>query len=390
MDESKKIKGRGATRNPKSRYLDTTTVPIDDGWTQDAPPDEDFPNPAPHTRLLPDQTRNIITTNSSPDIPFEQSINPYKGCEHGCIYCFARPTHAYLDLSPGLDFETKIFHKTEPVERLREALEKPSYECKPIAMGTNTDPYQPAEKQLRVTRQILETLFEYRHPVSIVTKGTLILRDLDLLDRLAQLNLVSVGISVTTLQNELKTRLEPRTASPNARLRLIRTLAERNIPVGVMVAPIIPMLNDHEMEEIVQKSVEAGAQSASYIMIRLPLEVEPLFEAWLHEHYPLKASRVMNRIKDLHGGKAYDSTWGKRMRGEGVFADLFRKRFEVVKRQCGLDDHESSNIDPQTERQTTEEKTARRKGNQFNIRTTPRLSTDLFRPPDNNLPIFRL
>ena len=251
-------------------------------------------------------------------------------------------------------------------------------------MGTNTDPYQPAEKRLRITRRILETLLEYRHPVTIVTKGALILRDLDLLTELAGLELVSTGMSVTTLQNELKTKLEPRTASPGARLRVIQTLAEHNIPVGVIVAPVIPMLNDHEMEEIVERSAAAGAQSASYIMIRLPLEVAPLFEAWLLEHYPMKATRVINRIKDLHGGRTYDSQWGKRMRGTGVFADLFQKRFEIVKHRNGLAGDHKSDSGPTGARQSESDGEG-----QFNIRTTPHLSTTLFRPPDDVLPIFR-
>ena len=389
MDEQKKIKGRGATRNPQPRFLNTTTVPVDDGWSLDASWSEEFPDSDPISTFLPDKTRNIITTNRSPDVPFDQSINPYKGCEHGCVYCFARPTHAYLDLSPGLDFETKIFYKTNPIDRLRESLDNPRYECKTIAIGTNTDPYQPVEKRLCVTRQILETLFAYRHPVSIVTKGVLILRDLDLLAEFAKLGLVSVGISVTTLQNELKTKLEPRTASPKARLRLVETLSSRNIPVGVMVAPIIPMLNDHELEDIVKKSVDAGAQFAGHVMIRLPLEVAPLFESWLYEHYPMKANRVMNRIKDLHGGKTYDSQWGTRMRGSGVYAEMIHKRFEVIKRKCGLEGNEGDGGG--TTREKSMHNVAAHNSNEHFVNTgrSSPLRTDLFHRPYDQLPLFK-
>ena len=368
MNESKLIKGRGATTSPKPRFLDTTTVPIDDGWSTHDLLDTEFAERAPRTKLFPDKTRSLITTNQSPDVPFDQSINPYKGCEHGCVYCFARPTHAFLDLSPGLDFETKIFYKTNPVERLREKLDNPRYACEPIAMGTNTDPYQPAEKELRVTRQILETLLEYRHPVSIVTKGVLILRDLDILQKLAKQDLVSVAVSITTLQTELKTKLEPRTASPKARLRIVRAMAESEIPVGVMVAPIIPMLNDHELEQIIEESANAGAGFAGYIMLRLPLEVRPLFEEWLEEHYPMKAERVMNRIRDLHKGKEYTAQFGERMRGTGVYAELVQKRFALALAKCGLPSHSSESSSRVGKRRLF-----------ANTRGTGDLRTDLFR-----------
>lgn len=336
MNKSQFIKGRGATKNPASRYLQSEVELTDDGWsTLDELSLENL-DCAPDTELRPDKTAKIITTNQSPDIPFSQSINPYKGCEHGCIYCYARPTHAYLDLSPGLDFETKIFYKTEPEKRLRESFCKPSYVCEPIALGTNTDPYQPAEKKLAITRKLLETCLEFRNPVSIVTKGVLILRDLDILEELASLGLVSVAVSVTTLQNELKTKLEPRTASPAARLRMIRELANGTVPVGVMVAPIIPVLNDHEMEEILAQSVQVGAQFASYVILRLPLEVADLFENWLRQHYPLKADRVLNQVREVHNGKLCGSEYGKRMTGTGVFAELIRKRFRLAKKKLGL------------------------------------------------------
>ena len=334
MNDKRFIKGRGSLSNPAGRFDNTTRVAIDDGW--EPLDDELFPSPDPRTEFFPDLTRNIIATNRSPDIPFDQSINPYKGCEHGCIYCYARPTHAYLDLSPGLDFETRIFFKTEPVERLREAFETPGYECRTLAIGTNTDPYQPGEKIHRVTRRLLETLLQYRHPVSITTKGKLILRDLDLLRKLAGNGLVSVAVSVTTLDDALKAKLEPRTASPRARLRIVRELAGAGIPVGVMMAPVIPFINDHEIEEVVTRAAQAGAANVNYIMLRLPFEVKDLFAEWLAEHYPLKAEHVMNRLRDLHGGKPYRAEWGARMRGRGPYAELVARRFRLARRRNGL------------------------------------------------------
>lgn len=335
MNDRRLIKGRGSLSNPAGRFDKTTCVAEDDGW--EPVNDESFPSPDPRTEFFPDRTRNIIATNQSPDIPFDQSINPYKGCEHGCIYCYARPTHAYLDLSPGLDFETKIFFKTEPVKRLREAFETPGYQCRTLAIGTNTDPYQPGEKTHRVTRRLLETLLEYRHPVSITTKGKLVLRDLDLLGKLAVHGLVSVAISITTLDTNLKTRLEPRTASPAARLRMVRELAGAGIPVGVMMAPVIPFINDNEIEDIVAAAADAGAVAVHYIMLRLPFEVKDLFAEWLAEHYPLKAEHVMNRLRDLHGGKPYRAEWGARMRGRGPYAELVARRFKLAHRRHGLE-----------------------------------------------------
>ena len=324
-------KGRGATLNPESRYLHTTSVPVDDGWSLQQEPD-----PAPATEFFPDRTVRLITRNASPDVPFDRSINAYKGCEHGCVYCFARPTHAYLDLSPGLDFETKIFYKTNVRERLIEELSARSYRCRPIAMGTNTDPYQPVEKRLRITRSVLEVAAECRHPVSIVTKNALVLRDSDVLEELASNDLVSVMLSVTTLSNALKVKLEPRTASPSARLRAVADLNRRGVPVGILVAPIIPFINDHEIEAIVERAAAAGAAVAGHTLIRLPLEVEVLFEAWLNEHYPLKAKRVLAAIHDAHGGRAYNSAWGERMRGKGPFADLLAARMASARRRHGL------------------------------------------------------
>jgi DNA repair photolyase len=347
--EARVIKGRGATLNPPSRFLARFSVPIDDGWhapsaVVPAPgSDEELvvepwvDAPDPETQLLPDRTQQLITRNQSPDISFDRSINPYKGCEHGCVYCFARPTHAYLDLSPGRDFETRIFYKTRVPELLAEALAKPGYRCRTIALGTNTDPYQPAEKTLKITRNILEVLLAHRHPVSIVTKGQLILRDLDLLSALAEQGLVSVAVSLTTLNNELKTRLEPRTAAPAARLRVLRKLRDAGVPTGAMVAPVIPFINDHEIEDLVMAAAEAGVRQAAYILLRLPLEVADLFAAWLEAHFPLKADRVMSAIRASRGGKAYDATWGKRMRGEGVFADLIARRFARALARNGLE-----------------------------------------------------
>ncbi len=327
------IKGRGAGSNRASRFLAAHSEAVADGWEQ---PGETPQATHPDTRLLPDRTQRLITRNQSPDIPFDQSINPYKGCEHGCVYCFARPTHAYLDLSPGLDFETRIFYKTRVRENLLAELARPGYVCKPIAMGTNTDPYQPAEAERRVTRTILEVLLEHRHPVSIVTKGRLILRDLDLLGELAGLGLASVAVSVTTLDSGLKARLEPRASGHATRLRMIRELTGAGIPTGVMVAPVIPFLNDHELEDILQAAAEAGAGSAGYVLLRLPLEVAELFRDWLADHYPDRAARVMNAVRASRGGKDYDARWGTRMRGSGVFADLIARRFEKAARQLGL------------------------------------------------------
>ncbi|MCB1686562.1 MAG: PA0069 family radical SAM protein, partial [Pseudomonadales bacterium] len=258
-------------------------------------------------------------------------------CEHGCIYCFARPTHAYLDLSPGLDFETRIFYKTGVRERLQAELSHPGYQVQPIALGTNTDPYQPAEKQLRVTREILELLLEWRHPLTIVTKSQLILRDLDLLEEMARMHLVQVHLSVTTLSNDLKVKLEPRTASPAARLRTVRALSEAGVPAGVMVAPVIPFINDAEMEAIIAAGVAAGARRFGYILLRLPLEVAPLFEEWLDTHYPLKKTRVLNAVRQTRGGRLYDAAWGTRMTGRGEIAQLLQNRFRHALRKQGID-----------------------------------------------------
>lgn len=330
------VKGRGATLNPPSRYLARVSEAVDDGWGSLDGPDDGDPVVGPQTQLLPDRTVTLITRNQSPDVPFDRSINPFKGCEHGCVYCFARPTHAYLDLSPGLDFETRIFYKTGVRERLIDELARPGYRCAVLAMGTNTDPYQPAEKRLRITRTVLEVLREHRHPVSIVTKGQLILRDLDILAEMAAQGLASVAVSVTTLDRRLKTALEPRTADPAARLRTIRALSAAGIPTRAMLAPVIPFVNDHEIEAIAERVAAAGAIGMGYILLRLPHEVAGLFSDWLEVHYPDRAARVMAAIRHARGGKVYDATWGKRMRGEGPIADLIARRFEVALRRHGL------------------------------------------------------
>ena len=324
------IKGRGALTNDASRYLPTHTL-YDEG---EAP----FANGGVDKRcsFYPDVTKRLISTNKSPDISFDQSINAYKGCEHGCVYCFARPTHAYLDLSPGLDFETQIFYKTNVQDCLRAELGKKSYRPKVIALGTNTDPYQPVEKRMQNTRLILETLLDYRHPVSIVTKGALLERDIDLLAKFATQKLVSVMLSITTLDNSLKTKLEPRAASPAKRLALVRQLADVGVPVGVMVAPLIPLVNDMELEEILQRSAEAGATRANYILLRLPAEVQDLFADWLHCHYPERAEHVLNLVRETRGGALYSANWGERMRGTGPVAELLAKRFDIAARKSGL------------------------------------------------------
>lgn len=323
--------GRGAVSNPDGRFERTRTEVVDDGWGT-----IDEPLPPLETTVQPEPARTIIARNQSPDIGFEQSINPYRGCEHGCIYCYARPAHAYLNLSPGLDFETRLFYKPDAAALLERELAKPSYECSPIMLGANTDPYQPIERDYRVTRSILEVLARHRHPLSIITKSAMVVRDLDLLARMAKDRLVHVFVSITTLSNELKRTLEPRTASPAARLRTIRKLADAGIPVGVMVAPVIPVLTDAELEAIVESAADAGATSAGYVLLRLPHEVKNLFREWLDANEPLKAKHVMSRLQDMHGGRDYDSRWGVRLRGEGEYAQLLRKRFELACARCGL------------------------------------------------------
>jgi DNA repair photolyase len=325
------FKGRGAVSNPAVRFEATSREPVHDGWYED-----EIVEHLTET-VLPDRARSVITTNDSPDVGFDQSINPYRGCSHGCVYCFARPTHAYLGLSPGLDFETKLFYKADAAVLLEAELAKPKYVCKPIALGINTDGYQPLEKRLEVTRSILAVLARCRHPVTIVTKSALVVRDIDLLADLAQDRLVSVMLSITSLTNDIKRTLEPRTASPQARLRVIQQLSQAGIPVGVLVAPVIPAITDHEMEDILAAAKEAGASSASYVLLRLPHEVKILFREWLAEHYPDRAKHVMSLINQTRGGKDYDSKFGQRMSGTGPYAELLRTRFELARRKCGFD-----------------------------------------------------
>ncbi len=335
------VVGRGAVSNPIGRFESTRTEAQDDGWGI-----LDEPLPSVHTTVGIDTSRSIIARNNSPDIPFTQSINPYRGCEHGCVYCYARPSHAYLNLSPGLDFETKLFYKPDAIKQLKEELAAKNYQCSAIALGANTDPYQPIERQYRVTRGILETLSDCNHPATIVTKGAAIIeRDIELLACMAKRNLVAVYISVTTLDKNLKRTLEPRAASPAARLAIIRKLADARVPVGILMAPVIPVLTDHELEHIIEAVAQAGALSASYVMLRLPYEVNPLFQEWLQTHEPLKAEHVMSRIHELRGGRDNDPRFGSRMRGEGVFADLFRKRFELACRKHGLNKERRLQLD---------------------------------------------
>jgi len=324
------FKGRGALSNPTGRFDALMLEQSDDGWYQD-----EVPSSLDET-VLPDRARSVITTNDSPDVGFDVSINPYRGCSHACVYCFARPSHAYLGLSPGLDFETKLFYKADAVSLLEAELSKPRYVCKPIALGINTDGYQPLEKRLGITRSILEVLARCRHPLTIVTKSALIVRDIDLLADLAKDRLVSVSLSITSLTNEIKRTLEPRTASPQARLRVIEQLAQAGVPVGVMVAPVIPAITDHEMEDILSAARQAGAGRASYVLLRLPHEVKILFREWLSAHYPDRAKHVMSLINQTRGGKDYDSTFGARMRGTGPYADLLRTRFELAARKLGF------------------------------------------------------
>ena len=325
-------KGRGATINPEGRFESRVRESVDDGW--DMQPDEELPKL--ETTVTEEIAKSIIARNESPDVGFSQSINPYRGCEHGCVYCYARPTHAYLNLSPGLDFETKLFAKVNAAELLREELAQPGYRCEVIALGANTDPYQPIEHEYRITRQILEVLAEYEHPVGIVTKSSMVERDLDLLAPMAHKHLASVFVSITTLDHELARRLEPRATAPQRRLQTIKRLSEAGVPCGVLVAPVIPFLTDSTLEKVLETAREAGATSAGYVLLRLPYEVKDLFKAWLEEHYPLKANHVMSRMRQMRDGRENDPQFGSRMRGEGEFADLLAKRFKVACHRFGF------------------------------------------------------
>ena len=322
-------RGRGTGSNPHNRFAPRRSVVEDDGWTQEVPPSR-------ATEIRVEQARSIITRNQSPDVGFDRSVNPYRGCEHGCIYCFARPSHAYWDLSPGIDFETRLIAKSNLADRLEAELSKPGYVPRPIALGINTDAYQPIEREQRLTRRALEILLRYRHPLHLITKSSLILRDLDLLVPLAEQRLVRVAFSLTTLDDELKRVMEPRAASPAARLRAMRVLHQAGVPVDVLCAPMIPAINDMELERMLEAAREAGAASAGYVLLRLPLEIAELFEAWLEQHFPQRAAHVMSLIRQSRGGKHYDSRFGQRMRGEGPFADLLAQRFAVAVRRLGF------------------------------------------------------
>jgi DNA repair photolyase len=328
-------KGRGATFNPKVRFESNALDPFDDGWRSLEQVSEE--TPPPRTEVFADTSRSVIARNRSPDIPFDRSINPYRGCEHGCVYCYARPSHAYLGLSPGLDFETKLLAKHDAAVLLERELAAPGYRCAPIALGPNTDPYQPLERRLQITRSILEVLARCRHPVTIVTKSAAILRDVDLLAPMAADRLAMVFVSVTSLDPDLARKLEPRAAAPHRRLQVIRELRAAGIPVGAMVAPVIPGLNDHQLEAIVAAVAAVGAQGASYVLLRLPHEIKDLFERWLEAHAPLRKDHVLSLVRACRDGRLNDSTFGRRMRGEGVYAQLIARRFAVARRKHGLD-----------------------------------------------------
>ncbi|MFT3906995.1 MAG: PA0069 family radical SAM protein [Steroidobacteraceae bacterium] len=334
------FKGRGAGSNPAGRFARSDAAAMDDGWYQDATP------ASVATEVRPEAARSIITHNKSPDLRFSQSINPYRGCEHGCIYCYARPSHAYMDLSPGIDFETRLFYKEGAARLLRAELARPGYRCEEITLGANTDPYQPIEREHRITRALLEVMLETRHPVSIVTKGALVLRDLDLLARLAELRLVQVFVSLTTLDPELKRTLEPRAASGQARLRVMRELSAAGVRVGVFTAPLIPAVNDGEMETLLAAAAEAGASRASYALLRLPHEVAPLFREWLDNHLPQRAAHVMSLVNQARGGRDNDPRFHARMRGEGPYAQLLQDRFRLACRKLGL--NKDRRLEPET------------------------------------------
>ena len=323
-------RGRGAGVNPSGRYEALSRHVFDDGWEtlEELPPFK--------TEVQVERPRTIITRNDSPDISFDRSINPYRGCEHGCIYCFARPTHAYMGLSPGLDFESKLFAKPDAAKLLERELARDGYQPKTIAIGTNTDPYQPIERQWRIMREILEVLEAYDHPVGIVTKSALVTRDVDILSRMAAKGLAKVALSVTTLDRRLARTMEPRAATPPKRLEAMRTLSEAGVPVSVMVGPVIPGLNDQEIERILDSGVAAGAKEAGYVILRLPLEVSPIFKDWLLRHYPDRFRHVMSLVRSMRGGKDYDSEWGKRMRGSGPYAWQIGRRFEIAAKRLGL------------------------------------------------------
>ncbi len=335
------FKGRGTASNAVGRFEKMARLGEDDGW---GALDDELP--ALRTEVGVDNARSIISYNQSPDIPFDRSINPYRGCEHGCVYCYARPSHAYLGLSPGLDFESKLFFKPDAAKLLRQELAKPGYQCDTIVLGSNTDPYQPIEREHRITRQILEVLWETRHPTAIITKSAMIERDLDILVPMAHAGLLRAAVSITTLNRTLARTLEPRAAAPQRRMETVSSLAAAGIPMTVMVAPIIPALNDAELETIIKQAALSGAKAVHYALLRLPLELTDLFESWLQQHVPLKANHVMSLIRQSRGGKTYDSAFGQRMKGQGLFADIISQRFKLTIKRQGLN-REQSKLDTQ-------------------------------------------
>lgn len=326
------VRGRGARTNATGRFESQVREEFDDGWTVEDP------EPARlRTELMVEKARTVIARNTSPDVGFNQSINPYRGCEHGCIYCYARPSHAYVGLSPGLDFESRIFFKPDAAKVLEKELSAPRYKPDFIHIGGNTDPYQPQERTTRLTRQILEVLQRFNHPFSVITKSALILRDLDIIAPMAAANLCRVAISITSLDRKLARSMEPRAATPEKRFSALEVLSDAGVPAIVMFAPAIPGLNDHEMEAVLERAAHAGAKGAGYVALRLPLEIKDLFQEWLATDHPDRAARVMSLVRQMRGGKDYDMEWGKRMRGEGPIADLLSQRFKAAKRRFGLD-----------------------------------------------------
>jgi DNA repair photolyase len=333
-------KGRGATLNPEGRFESLQREAFDDGWL---PAEEaQAPDTSPATTVTPERAKTIISRNDSPDVPFTYSINPYRGCEHGCIYCYARPSHAYLELSPGLDFETRLFAKVNAADLLRSELAKPGYRCESITIGANTDPYQPIERDWQVTRQVLKVLAEHDHPVAIITKNALIERDLDLLAPMAQKRLAQVFVSVTTLDHDIARRMEPRASAPRRRIEAIRNIAAAGVPVGVMCAPIVPFLTDDGLEAVLEAAAEAGAKRAGYTMMRLPWELKGLFKDWLEHNYPLKAAHVMSRVRQVRNGKETDPNFGSRHTGTGLIAQLIANRFTKACQRLGLNDERRS------------------------------------------------
>ncbi|EMH2959562.1 PA0069 family radical SAM protein [Burkholderia multivorans] len=337
------LKGRGAVDNLQGRYESALREAVDDGWAH-VSDDADLPAPL-RTQVFEERAKSILTRNQSPDIPFSVSLNPYRGCEHGCIYCFARPTHSYLGLSPGLDFESRIYAKINAAELLEREISRKSYVPEPIALGVNTDAYQPVERDLRITRSVIEVMHDRGLPFAAITKSSLIERDLDLLAPMAERGQVMAAVTITTLDADLARTLEPRAATPARRLRTIRALRDAGVPVGVSIAPLIPFVTEPDLERVLEACAEAGATHASYIILRLPWEVAPLFKSWLAAHFPDRADRVMNRVRDMRGGKDYDSDFAKRMKGEGIWADLLRQRFRQAVKRLGLNERRHGILD---------------------------------------------